>query len=142
MKKLLGVLVAAVLVVGLSGTVMAQWGGPGMGPRWADQSGAPAGGPRQGFGPGRGRGPCGNQAQGGAAAPATAIDETRAKEIASEYVTKNLPGAQIEKMVKFERPRGTMYQAEVKGPQGELTYLRINPFGYVMAPRFGAGRAF
>ena len=85
---------------------------------------------------GPGGGPCGNQ-QGGAAV--TAIDEAKAKEIANEYVNKNLPGYQVEKLVKFDRPRGAMYQVEVKGPKDELQYLHINPWGNVRA--FGAGRA-
>ena len=61
--------------------------------------------------------------------------------LASEYVTKNLAGYQVEKVVKFERPRGNMYRVEVKGPKGEIQYLNINPFGNVMAPRFAPGRA-
>lgn len=92
-------------------------------------------GPGGGFGPGRG--PCWSQ-QGGTQATFTAIDEAKAKEIASEYVSKNLPGYQIEKLVKFDRPRGAMYQIEVKGPQGDLQYLHINPWGNVRG--FGAGR--
>jgi hypothetical protein len=87
---------------------------------------------------GPGGGPCGNQ-QGGAPVAATAIDEAKAKEIATEYVTKNLSGYQVEKLVKFDRPRGAMYQVEVKGPNNELQYLHINPWGNVRT--FGAGRA-
>ncbi len=133
MKKILGVALAAVLVLGMSGLVLAQWGGPG-------QGGGPRGG-MMGWGPGGGSGPgggpCWNQ-QGGAPASAT-IDEAKAKQIAADYVSKNLPGYQVEKLVKFDRPRGPMYQVEVKGPQGELQYLHINPFGYVRS--FGAGRS-
>jgi hypothetical protein len=142
MKKIVGVMLVAVLVIGLGGVAMAQWGGPGTGPRWADQSGAPAGGPGQGFGPGRGRGRCGMQGQGAASANATPIDEAKAKELAGEYVTKHFVGYEVQKYVKFDRPRGTMFQVELKGPQGEVQYLHINPFGQVMAPRFGAGRTF
>ncbi|HSD52206.1 MAG TPA: PepSY domain-containing protein, partial [Candidatus Methylomirabilis sp.] len=69
-----------------------------------------------------------------------AIDEAKAKEIANEYVTKNLPGYSVEKLVKFDRPRGTMYQVELKGPKDEVRYLHINPFGNVIP--FGAGRTF
>jgi hypothetical protein len=93
-------------------------------------------GPGAGFGPGAG--PCWQQ--GAQGATATAIDEAKAKEIATDYVTKNLPGYKIEKLVKFEGPRGAMYQVEVKGPKDEIGYLRINPFGYVMP--FGTGRTF
>jgi hypothetical protein len=130
MKKMLGVALVAVMVLGIVGLAMAQSSGPGpgYGPR-GGMMGRGAGGP--------GGGPCWNQ-QGGTPATATAIDEAKAKEIAAEYVTKNLPGYQVEKLVKFDRRRGSMYQAEVKGPQGELQYLHINPFGNVRS--FGVGR--
>jgi hypothetical protein len=94
------------------------------------------GGRGPGFGPGAG--PGGQQGAPGAAA--TAIDEAKAKEIANDYVTKNLPGYKVEKLVKFERPRGAMYQVEVKGPKDEVGYLHINPFGNVRS--FGQGRTF
>ena len=133
MKKMLGVTLVAVMVLVVTGMAMAQWGGPGQGY-----------GPRghmmgRGAGWGPGGGPCGNQQGGAAPTTAAAIDEAKAKEIASEYVTKNLPGYQVEKLVKFDRPRGTMYQVEVKGPKNEIQYLHINPWGNVRT--FGAGRA-
>ena len=132
MKRILGVTVVAVMVLALTGMAMAQWGGPGHGYGMrGGMMGRGAGGP--------GGGPCMNQ-PGGASATTTAIDEAKAKEIASEYVSKNLPGYQVEKFVKFDRPRGSMYQVEVKGPQGELQYLHINPWGNVRT--FGAGRTF
>jgi len=132
------VALVAVMVLAVAGGAMAQWGGPGQGyGRHGGMMGRGAGGPGAGFGPGGG--PCWRQ-QGTAPATATAIDEAKAKEIASEYVSKNLPGYQVEKFVKFDRPRGAMYQVEVKGPKGELQYLHINPWGNVRA--FGAGRTF
>jgi hypothetical protein len=135
MKRILGVALVAVLVLGVSGMAMARWGGPGMGSGSGWGPGHGMGGRAAGFGPGGG--PCRNQ-QGAAQATATAIDEAKAKEIASEYVSKNLPGYQVEKLVKFDRPRGAMYQIEVKGPKGELQYLHINPWGNVRT--MGAGR--
>lgn len=147
MKKVLGVALVAVLVLGVSGAALARWGGPGMGmgmgfgPQgrgagWGPGAMMGAGwGAGAGFGPGAA--PCWNQ--GATGITATAIDEDKAKEIATEYVTKNLPGYTVEKLVKFERPRGTMYQVEVKGPKDEVRYLHINPFGNVIP--FGAGRA-
>src|SRR5512147_1515463 len=115
MKKSLGVALVVVMVLAVTGMAMAQWGGQGQGygPR-GGMMGRGAGGP--------GGGPCWNQ-QGGASATTTAIDEAKAKEIASEYVNKNLPGYHVEKFVKFDRPRGSMYQVEVQGPKGELQYL-------------------
>jgi hypothetical protein len=130
MKKMLSVVLVVGLVLIVTGMAMAQWAGPGMGggPRGAMMGGG-AGGP--------GGGPC-MMRQGAAPATATAIDEAKAKEIATEYVTKNLPGYQVQKLVKFDRPRGAMYQVEVKGPQNELQYLHINPWGNVRS--FGVGR--
>ncbi|MBI3085463.1 MAG: hypothetical protein HYY88_07020 [candidate division NC10 bacterium] len=125
------------LVLGVSGAALARWGGPGMGMGmgFGPQARFAGMGPGAGFGPGAA--PCWNQ--GATGVVATAIDEAKAKEIATEYVTKNLPGYTVEKLVKFERPRGTMYQVEVKGPKDEVRYLHINPFGNVIP--FGAGRA-
>lgn len=143
LKKMLAVSVVAVLVLGLGGVALAQWGGPGSGPGFGPQGQMAGGGP--GWGPGkvrgRGWGPCVQGRQQGAAAPAEAIDDAKAKEIASEFVQKNLAGYQVEKVVKFERPRGAMYRIEAKGPNGEIQYLTINPFGNVRAPRFTPGRA-
>ncbi len=152
MKKLLSVAVIAALILGVSAVAMAQWGGPGMGhgygmrgqmmgggPGWGPGHGR-MGGRGAGFGPGRGS--CWQQGgPQGTAAPAAAIDDAKAKELAGEYVKKNLAGYQVEKVVKFERPRGNMYRVEVKGPKGEIQYLTINPFGSVMTPRFAPGRA-
>jgi Spy/CpxP family protein refolding chaperone len=132
MKRIVGATtLVAVMVLVVAGMAMAQGAGPGQGY-------GPRGG-MMGWGPGggHGRGPCWNQ-QGSSQVTATAIDEAKAKEIASEYVSQNLPGYQVEKLVKFDRPRGAMYQVEVKGPAGELQYLHINPWGNVRA--MGAGR--
>ncbi|HEX9900119.1 MAG TPA: PepSY domain-containing protein [Candidatus Methylomirabilis sp.] len=140
MKKALGVALVAVLVLGVTSMALARWGGPGMGmgfgPRGAMMGQGAGMGPGTGFGPGAG--PCWQQ--GATGATATAIDDAKAKEIANEYLTKNLPGFSVEKIVKFDRPRGPMYQVELKGPKDEVHYLHINPFGYVMP--FGAGRTF
>ncbi len=154
MKKILGVALAAVLVLGAGGAAMAWWGGPGMGygygpgmmgygfPEQGGGWGPGAMGPRGGWGRGGygpGGGPCWGGNQGAAGVNAPAIDEAKAKEIASDYVSKSLPGYTVEKLVRFERPRGPMYQVEVKGPKGEVGYLTINPFGYVLP--IGMGRA-
>jgi len=150
MKKVLGVALVAVLVLGISGAAMAWWGGPGMGMGYGPMGRGAGWGPgmmggRGGWGPGAGgpgfgpgAGPCWQQGNQGITA--TAIDEAKAKEIANDYVTKNLPGYKVEKFVKFERPRGAMYQVELKGPKDEVRYLHINPFGNVIP--FGAGRTF
>ena len=135
MKKALGVALVAVLVLGVTSVALARWGGPGMGMGFGPARMAGMG-QGAGMGPGAGAGPCGRQ--GATGATATAIDEAKAKEIATEYVTKNLPGYTVEKIVKFERPRGTMYSVELKGPKDEVRTIHINPFGTVMP--FGPGR--
>jgi hypothetical protein len=153
MKKAMGVILLAVLVLGISTMAMAWWDGPGMGMGRGTGMGmgmghgmmgrgpgammGPGAGSAHGMGPGPMGGPCGNR--GATGVTATTIDEAKAKEIATDYVTKNLPGFKIEKLVKFDRPRGAMYQIEVKGAKDEIRYLHINPFGAVMP--FGAGRA-
>jgi hypothetical protein len=134
MKRILGAALVTVMVLIATGMAMAQGAGPGQG--YGPRGGRMGWGPGGGAGPGRG--PCWSQ-QGGAQVTATAIDEAKAKEVASEYVSKNLPGYHVEKLVKFDRPRGAMYQVEVKGPQNDLQYLHINPWGNVRA--MGAGRA-
>src|SRR5574342_137525 len=134
MRKLTGVALLAVLILGVSGAAFAWMGGPGgHGPGMGPGPGMMG----RGAGWGPGAGPCWNQ--GATGVTATAIDEAKAKEIATDYVTKNLPGFKVDKLVKFDRPRGAMYQVEVKGPKDEVRYLHINPFGAVMP--FGAGRA-
>ncbi len=148
MKKALGVVLTAVLVLGIAGAAMAWWGGPGMGmgqgygpygrgAGWGHGMMGWHGGAGPGAGMGPGPGPCWQR--GATGATATAIDEAKAKEIAAEYVTKNLPGYTVVKIEKFDRPRGTMYSVELKGPKDEVRHIHINPFGYVMP--FGPGRA-
>jgi hypothetical protein len=147
MKKAMGVILLAVVVLAISTVAMAWWDGPRMGMGMGMGHGmmgqgpgammGAGGGSAPGMGPGPMGGPCGNR--GATGATATTIDEAKAKEIATDYVTKNLPGYKVEKLVKFDRPRGTMYQVEAKGPKDEIRYLHINPFGAVMP--FGAGRA-
>ncbi len=140
MKRILGVVLVVVLVLGVSGMAMARWGGPGMGmgPQGAMMGMGHGGGHGMGMGRGAGAGSC-MQQQGATPATATAIDDAKAKEIAKEYVSKNLSGFQVDKLVKFDRPRGSMFQVELKGPKGEVRYLHINPWGNVRD--FGAGRS-
>jgi hypothetical protein len=139
-KRILGVALVVVLVLGVSGMAMARWGGPGMGmgPQGAMMGMGHGGGHGMGMGRRAGAGRC-MQQQGAAPATATAIDDAKAKEIANEYVSKNLSGFQVDKLVKFDRPRGSMFQVELKGPKGEVRYLHINPWGNVRD--FGAGRS-
>jgi len=147
-KKILSVAMVGIVVLAVTGLAMAQWGGPGMGmgrmgmgPHGAMMGASAGSGPGMGMGRRAGSGPGGGMCmhRGGAtAATVTAIDDAKAKEIAKEYVSKNLSGFQVDKLVKFERPRGSMFQVELKGPKGEVRYLHINPWGDIRD--FGAGR--
>ncbi len=140
MKKGLLLGLVALLVLGISAAASAWMGGPGgmMGGGYGPHM-MGYGAQGQGWGPGgmRGGGPCWQGAQG---ATAAVIDDAKAKQIASDYASKNLPGYKVEKLVKFDRPRGSMYQVELKGPKDEISYLHINRFGSVMV--FGSGRSF
>ncbi len=133
MKALVAIAIALGMVLSISGVALARWGGPGMGGPCMGagvQGGAEGQGPA--WGPGAGRGMMGRGFRGpGATASGQIIDEAKAKEIASEYVTKSLPGYKVEKLTAFQMPRGPMYQVELKGPQNEVRYLHINPWGAV-----------
>ncbi|MBI2216888.1 MAG: PepSY domain-containing protein [Candidatus Rokubacteria bacterium] len=139
MKRVLGVTLAVALIGGLAGVALA-WG-PGMGPGWR---GAAAGGYGPGWMMGGGRmmgggggfepGGCpgaGFAAGGAPGAPAEAITEEKAKEIASEYVSKYFKGYTVERIVPFTGRFQTMYQVELKGPKGETRILHVNPWGNV-----------
>ncbi|MFB3817969.1 MAG: hypothetical protein ACE147_09930 [Candidatus Methylomirabilales bacterium] len=140
MKKILGIVLIITLVLGVSGIALARMGGPGMGfgpgaggPCWSGAQGQPGAQPGPGFGPRGGMMGRGNRGPGGTPASATPIDEAKAKEIANEYVAKHLANYRVEKFIQFQRPRGPMYQVELKGPQNEVTYLHITPWGGVRA---------
>jgi hypothetical protein len=139
MRKVLGVLLAAAMVVTLAGAAFAYMGGYGMGPGAMGQG--------RMFGPGgygHGRMMGGPGMWGAAGCPgltaegvtATAITEERATEIAKEYVEETLPGYTVEKVTPFPVRRGTLtaFNVELKGPKGEKSFLHINPFGAVMGP--------
>lgn len=112
MKRYVSVALALTSVVVLASVAFAQMGG-GMGGR---------------MGPGMMGGPAGGAGQ---AAPAQLTDE-KAKELAAQYAQKYLPGFTVERVLPFTGMHMTMYQAELKGPQGEARALHINPWGNVM----------
>lgn len=128
MKRLISVAVTAVMLAVLGGTALAQMtpGGPmGMGPGmgWGWGMGPGMMGPGM-MGPGMmGMGP-------GIAEPT--ITEERAKELAQQYTDNYLKGFKVEHVLPFTWGNMTMYQAELKGSQGESRLLHINPWGNVM----------
>jgi hypothetical protein len=156
MKRALAVIVTFAVVVGLGGVALAwgpggpgmmrgagMMGGPGMmggrgmgpgmmGPRWAATAGAPG---SEGDGDQWGcRGMMG--ARDAAVSP---ITEDKAKELATEYAGKYLPGFSVERVLPFTGRFHTMYQVELKGAGGELRTLHVNPWGAVRP--FGGPRS-
>lgn len=136
-KKLIGGAIVA-LALGLAAGAWAHgpgfsrggggWGGGGhMGP------GMMGGG--SGMGPGA-AGPEGAPCwqAGPSGATATQITDEKAKEIATSYTAKYLPGFTVERVLPFTgmHANSTMYQVELKGPKDEIRTLHINPFGQVM----------
>lgn len=121
MKKYVSVALVLGFVVALASVAFAQMGG-GMGGRMGPGM---MGGQ---MGPGMMGGPAGGAGQ---AAPAQLTDE-KAKELAAQYAQKYLPGFTVERVLPFTGMHMTMYQAELKGPQGEARALHINPWGNVM----------
>jgi hypothetical protein len=140
MKRALGVIVTFAVVIGLAGVALA-WGpggpgmmgwhgmGPGMmgrgmmmGPRWAAAEGSGPEGGQWGCPMMMGR------VQDAAVSPVT---EDKAKELASAYAGKYLPGFTVERVLPFSGRFRTMYQVELKGPGGETRLLHVNPWGVV-----------
>jgi len=129
MKKLFVVLVAGVVLIGLTGLATARWGGPmgsGPGPAMMGQGRMMMGGGHHG--PGMGM-------MGGCpwATTAAPITQDQAKELAEKYTQTYLPGYTVEKVEGFPVHHGTAYLVELKGPKGETERIHIGPFGHVMA---------
>lgn len=141
MKKLLVVLLAGVVLVGLTGLATARWGGPMgsspgpamMGQGWMMMAGGHHEGDMMGGGHhGSGMGMMGGCPWATTAAP---ITQDQAKELAEKYTQTYLPGYTVEKVEGFPVPHGTAYLVELKGPKGETERIHIGPFGHVMAGR-------
>ena len=154
MKRWFGLATGIALVALLDGAAFAQggWGQPygcgsgygmgwGMGPGmmgsgmgWG-QMGPGMMGPGMGsgqMGPGMmgpGMGQMGMMGSGGGAQ----ITEERAKELAQQYASNYFKGYTLDKVLPMTNGMGmTMYSAELKGPQGDLRILHVNPWGGVM----------
>jgi hypothetical protein len=89
-----------------------------------------------GYGWGQGMGPGMMWGYPGSGNPEYAAPEgitlDKAKEVAKQYTEKYLPGFAVERVLPFTGMARTMYGVELKGPKGEVRYLRINPWGGVM----------
>jgi hypothetical protein len=64
--------------------------------------------------------------------PEREISIDQAREIAKQYAAKYLKGFAVERVLPFTGMPRTMYGVELKGPKGEIQYLRINPWGGVI----------
>ena len=83
------------------------------------------------MGPGMGSGQMGPGMMGSSGA--TQITEDKAKELTQQYVSNYLKGYTVDKVLPMTNGMGmTMYSAELKGPQGDLRILHVNPWGGVM----------
>ncbi len=139
MRRLLTAgVVLGVLV--LAGVAFAQMGGPmagGMGRAMMDPA-------MMGQGMMTGPGMMGPGTMGGAAGQAgcpgmtatgatgAQVTEEKAKELAQQYADQYLKGFTVEKVLPFAGMHMTMYQVELKGPEGETRILHVNPWGNVM----------
>lgn len=69
----------------------------------------------------------------GWAASQAQLTEENAKAIAQQYTDKYLKGYMVERVLPITGMGGmTMYQVELKGPNGETRILHVNPWGNVM----------
>lgn len=125
MKRILSVTLAVAVVAVLAGAALAHGRGGSGGGMWGGMMGAGMMGGQSGPGaagcPGVGHG-----------AQAEAITDEKAKELAEQYTDRYLSGYTVERVLPFTGMHHTMYSAELKGPQGELRTLHINPWGNVM----------
>ena len=140
MKRFLSIALVAMGVLVFAGEGVAQMAGPMYGPMYGHMGGW--------MGPGMmGRGMMGGPA-GGWGCPMAAetgtpeaalVTEGKAKELAQQYADQYLKGFTVERVLPFTGMRGTMYSVELKGPDGQVRTLHVNPWGNVM-PFGGPGR--
>lgn len=123
MKKVLSAIAVAGGLALLTGVASAQWGG-GPGGRFGGMGPGMMGGGRGWM---AGGAPCA-----GATAPAGAIDEAKAKELATAYAGQYLKGFTVERVLPFTGRVHTMYSVELKNETGEVRTLRVNPWGNIM----------
>jgi hypothetical protein len=141
MKRLMAMVLAIGVVAAFTGAALAgPYGyGPrmGMGPGWAapGEPGPHAMPGRMGMMRGRMAGSaCPGFGAAGPAepgAPAEAITEDKAKELATAYADKYFKGYTVERVLPFQGRWATAYQVELKGPKGERRLLHVNPWGHV-----------
>jgi len=135
MKRFLSVTLVVLVVAALAGAALAQMGPGASGPMGMMGGAMGRGMMGQGMmGPGMmgvATG-CPGMAAAGTPAATAQITEEKARELATQYTEKYLKGFTLERLLPFSGMHMAMYQAELKGPQGETRLLHINPWGGVM----------
>ena len=124
MKRILTVVLVAGVSLAVAGAAFAQMGGPGYMMRGGR------------MGPGMmgsaGQFECPGMAAFGQQQAAVQVTEEQAKTAAQQYADQYLKGFTVERVLPFAGRRGAMYQVELKGPDGQVRTLHVNPWGNVM----------
>ena len=71
----------------------------------------------------------------------SAIDEAKAKELATAYAGQYLKGFTVDRVLPFTGGVHMMYSVELKNEAGEVRVLHVNPWGNVMPFGGPRGRA-
>jgi hypothetical protein len=130
MKRFLTVALAVTASLAVAGTVFAQMGGPGyMGGPGMMMRGGWAG---PGMMAGPGQSGCPGMAAFGQQNAAAQVTEEQAKAAVQQYADQYFKGFKVEQVLPFAGRGGTMYQVELKGPDGQVRTLHVNPWGNVM----------
>ena len=133
MKRFVSVTLAVAVVAVLAGAALAQMGSGSTGPMGMMGGAMGPGMMGQGMmGGATGQAGCPGMTATGTPAATTPITEEKAKELATQYTEKYLKGFAVERVLPFTGMHMAMYQAELKGPNGEARVLHINPWGGVM----------
>ncbi len=138
MKRFVTAALAVGMTLALAGAVTAQMGGPGM-RMWGGWGGpGMMGGPAMMGGAGYAGCPW---AAGYGQEAAAQVTEEQAKTLAQQYADQYLKGFKVDKVLPFVGRRGAMYSVELKGPEGQMRTLHVNPWGNVMPFGGPFGRA-
>lgn len=132
MKKL----VAATAVITIIAGSAFAWGPMGQGYGYGPGQGkGMMMGQCYGYGPGQGKGMMMGYGKGfrGTNVQVSNLSEADAKKAIEEFMKNNLKGFTIEKIEKFQVPRGTAYYATVTDKKNSFQ-IHVNPWGNVVGP--------
>ena len=132
MKRIATAALVAGMTLAVTGVAFAQMGGPGR--MWGG-----GGWMGPGMMAGSGQFGCPGMAAFGQQQAATQVTEEQAKAAAQQYADQYLKGFTVERVLPFAGRGGAMYQVELKGPDGQVRTMHVNPWGNVM-PFGGPGR--